>query len=332
MASKTQEAEDPEDLSASERANRSAGRTLVNIAFYLLLAPAALAGLAYYCAYELEPGQSALVFRLGKYQQTVSDPGLHFHLPTPIETHETVRVTKIQMEEFGLKDGEDQTASARLEAVMQTGDSNIVNISFVVTYFINDAFQSRYSLAEPIATLRDASQAALRAVVGRRDIDDVILLGGGELGAQARIRLQEVLDSYGSGITIERVALQEVQPPVEVQAAFEDVIAASQDGSRLVNEAEGYRNEAIPKARAEAIEFVASASAYRDSVVAKATGAASRFTALVDEYRKAPEVTRTRLYLETMETILPNVEKVIIEPGTTNVLPYLPLGRGRNTP
>jgi len=322
----------PENLSANERAHRSAGRTLGNLGFYLLLVPAALAGLAYYCAYELVPGQSAMVFRFGEYQQTVSEPGLHFHLPSPIETHETVRVTKIQMEEFGLKKGGEETESARLEAVMQTGDSNIVHISFVVTYFIKDAYQSRYSLADPIHALRDASQAALREVVGRRDIDDVILLGGGELGAEARTVLQEVLDSYESGISIERVALQEVQPPEEVRAAFEDVIAASQDGSRLINQAEGYRNEAVPKARAEAVELVASASAYRDSVIARATGAASRFLALADEYRKAPEVTRKRLYLETMESILPRVEKVIIEPGTTNVLPYLPLGRGRNAP
>ena len=320
----------PENLSANERVQRSAGRTLANIAFYLLLIPAALAGLAYYCAFELEPGQSAMVFRLGKYTRTVSMQGLHFHLPSPIETHEMVRVTKIEMQEFGLKKGEEESKSARLEAVMQTGDSNIVHISFVVTYFIKDAYQSRYSLANPIAALRDAAQAALREVVGRRDIDDVILLGGGELGVQARIQLQAVLDSYQSGISVERVALQEVQPPEAVRAAFEDVIAASQDGSRLVNEAEGYRNEVVPKARAEAVELVESATAYRATVIALSTGAATRFTALATEYRKAPEVTRKRLYLETMEAILPGVEKVIIEPGTTNVLPYLPLGsRGR---
>ena len=322
----------PENLSANERVQRSAGRTLGNLAFYVLVVPAALAGLAYYCAFELEPGQSAMVFRLGKYTRTVSTQGLHFHLPSPIETHEMVRVTKIEMEEFGLKKGEEESKSARLEAVMQTGDSNIVHISFVVTYFIKDAYQSRYSLANPIEALRDAAQAALREVVGRRDIDDVILLGGGELGVQARIRLQAVLDSYQSGISVERVALQEVQPPEAVRAAFEDVIAASQDGSRLVNEAEGYRNEVVPRARAEAVELVESATAYRATVIALSTGAATRFTALATEYRKAPEVTRKRLYLETMEAILPGVEKVIIEPGTTNVLPYLPLGRGRTTP
>ena len=324
--------EGPEDISADKRAHRLAGRTLANLVFYLLLVPAALAGLAYYCAFELAPGQSAMVFRFGKYMRTISTEGLHFHLPSPIETHETVPVTKIEMQEFGLTRGEEGSKAARLEAIMQTGDSNIVHISFVVTYFIKDAYQSRYSIADPVETLRDAAQAALREVVGRRDIDDVILLGGGELGAQARIQLQEILDGYESGISIERVALQEVQPPEEVRAAFEDVIAASQDGSRLVNEAEGYRNEVVPQARAEGVELMASASAYRDSEIAASTGAASRFLALATEYSKAPEVTRKRLYLETMEAILPGVEKVIIEPGTTNVLPYLPLGRGRTAP
>lgn len=318
----------PENLSADERAHRSAGRTLGNLAFYVLIVPAALAGLAYYCAFELAPGQSAMVFRFGKYVRTVSTEGLHFHLPSPIETHEMVRVTKIEMQEFGLKKGEEGGQSSRKEAIMQTGDSNIVHISFVVTYFIKDAYQSRYSIANPVETLRDAAQAALRTIVGRRDIDDVILLGGGELGAQARIQLQKILDGYESGISIERVALQEVQPPEEVRAAFEDVIAASQDGSRLVNEAEGYRNEVVPQARAEGVELVESASAYRETVIAISTGEASRFKALVAEYRKAPEVTRKRLYLETMESILPGVEKVIIESGTTNVLPYLPLGQG----
>ena len=322
----------PENLSANERAHRSAGRKLGNLAFYLVLVPVSLAGITYYCAFELEPGQSALVFRFGEYSRTISEQGLHFHLPSPIETHEMVRVTKIEMQEFGLTRGEEESESARLEAVMQTGDSNIVHITFVVTYFIKDAYQSRYSLADPVATLRDASQAALREVVGRRDIDDVILLGGGELGAQARIQLQEILDGYASGISIERVALQEVQPPEQVRASFEDVIAASQDGSRLVNEAQGYRNEVVPRARAEAVELVEGANAYHDVVIAASTGAASRFLNLEAEYRRAPEVTRQRLYIETMEAILPSVEKVIIEPGTTNVLPYLPLGRGGRAP
>jgi membrane protease subunit HflK len=137
--------------------------------------------------------------------------------------------------------------------------------------------------------------------------------------------LQDTLDSYETGIEIDKVQLQDVQPPEPVRGSFADVVAAAQDASRLVNEAEGYRNEVLPKSRAEAAEVVAAAQAYREARVAEATGEASRFRALVEEYRQAPEVTRKRLYLETMEQVLPEVEKVVIEPGTTQVLPYLPL-------
>jgi modulator of FtsH protease HflK len=139
--------------------------------------------------------------------------------------------------------------------------------------------------------------------------------------------LQDILDGYDAGIDIQGVQLIDVQAPTAVRAAFDDVVAANQDASRLVNEAEGYRNEVLPRSRAEAAELTAQAEAHRESVVAEATGEATRFRAIAEEYRKAPAVTEERLYLETMESVLPKVEKVIIEKGTTNVVPYLPLGR-----
>jgi membrane protease subunit HflK len=167
----------------------------------------------------------------------------------------------------------------------------------------------------------------MREVVGKMTVDGVLREQRALVTTEVSRLLQDILDSYEAGLDVQGVQLQDVQPPALVRAAFEDVVAASQDASRLGNEAEGYRNEVLPQARAEAAEARASAEAYREAKIAQATGEAERFKAIVAEYRKAPEVTRKRLYLETMESILPEVEKVIIEPGTTQVLPYLPLGR-----
>ena len=210
---------------------------------------------------------------------------------------------------------------------MQTRDNNVVRVSFAVQYQVKDPFQSRFRLEDPDAVVRDAAQAAMREVVGRTPVDGVLREKKALVTAEVERLLQEILDGYESGIEVQSVQLQDVQPPDEVRAAFADVVAATQDASRLVNEAEGHRNEVAPRARAEAAEATAQAEAYREAKIAEATGAAERFRAIAAEYRKAPEVTRKRLYLETMEQILPKVQKVIVEPGAAQVVPYLPLGR-----
>ena len=169
------------------------------------------------------------------------------------------------------------------------------------------------------------SLPAMREVIGRNTIDDV-LTGPGAIGQVAAELLQEILDGYDSGLWVASVELQNVQPPESVRDAFDDVIAANQDRNRKVSEDEGYANEVVPRARAEAVEVLQQAAAYRDAKIAEANGEAQRFLAIVSEYQKAPEITRKRLYLETMEEVLPGVEKVLIEPGTASVLPYLPLG------
>jgi membrane protease subunit HflK len=201
-----------------------------------------------------------------------------------------------------------------------------VRLSFVVQYKVKDAFKSRYSLNDPRSILRDSAQAAAREVVGRMTIEDVLSERRDDVASDTERILQETLDAYDAGILVTEVQLQEVQPPEEVRQAFDDVVGASQDASRAVNEAEGYRNELLPKARGEAAEIVARANGYRDAKIAESAGEASRFLAIEAEYRKAPEVTRRRLYLETMEAVLPSVNKIVIEPGTTQVLPYLPIG------
>lgn len=320
-------AEAAEDLSSDERVRRSVARTVRNLVV-LLLALAGAAAWAWLGFYQLDPGQAAIVLRLGRHVDTVSETGLHWHLPPPFETHEVVNVARRERQEFGFRGAEESSPQELLEASMQTGDNNSVRLSFVVRYQIKDAFAARYSLQNSVAALRDAAQAAVREVVGRLTIEEVISQGRSAVEADSEEILQRILDSYGAGLLIDGVELQEVQPPAEVRASFDDVIAAAQDASRAVNEAQGYENELVPRARAEAQELIERANAYQESRVADATGEAERFKAIVAEYRKAPEVTQKRLYLETLEAILPAVEKVIIEPGTATVLPYLPLGRG----
>jgi membrane protease subunit HflK len=312
--------------SADERVRRGVGRTLAS-GFLLLVLLALLGGWSYFGWYTVEPGEHAVVLRFGRYVYTEVEDGLHFHLPPPVERHEIVNVSSMQKEEFGMQaEGDEGSESLRHESAMQTSDNNIVRLGFVVQYQIKDAFHARFRVALPRETLRDAAQAAVREVVGRTTIDGVLSEKRGQVESEALDILQRILDSYESGLLVTGLQLQEVQPPTEVRDAFDDVLAANQDRNRLINEAEGYANEVVPKARAEASEMVAAAQGFRDAKVAEARGEAQRFLALLAEYQRAPVVTRRRLYLETMEEILPDVEKVIIEPGT-NLLPYLPLGR-----
>jgi len=322
-------AENDGSPSVDSQVNRSVGHFLRNMIVFLLLV-GLLSGWAYFGFYELEPGQSAIVFRLGKYQRTEPRAGLRFHLPPPYETIEIVNVSELSRQDFGVKrEGDTPDSSrARMEASMQTGDNNIVSLGFVVQYRISDAFDSRYGVARPEPALRDAAQAAVREVVGGMTVDGVLTERRGEIESESRRILQKILDSYSMGIDVMEIQLQEVQPPEQVREAFDDVIAAAQDASLTVNKAEGYKNELLPKARAQATELVQAAQGYRDAKIAEARGEAQRFAALVREYQRAPQVTQKRLYLEAMEDVLPGVNKVIIEPGTAQVLPYLPIAPG----
>jgi membrane protease subunit HflK len=315
-------------LPAEERVRRSVARTLGNTLFVLLLLTL-IAGWGWLGFYQLGNGQAAIILRFGHHVDTVGDPGLRWHLPPPLETHEIVNVNEVVREEFGARDKAPGAAAdeARAEATMQTSDNNIVELGFVVQYVVKDAFAARYRLAEPRATLRDAAQAAVREVVGRMTIDDVLSKRRGQVAGESQELLQRILDDYDAGVTINSIELQDVQAPEPVRAAFDDVVGAAQDANRLVNEAEGYRNETLPGARAEAVELIEAAHGYREARVAEASGEAQRFLALEQEHRRAPEVTEKRLYLETLESVLPQAEMVIIEPGAAGLLPYLPLVR-----
>lgn len=326
-------AREPRNAPSDQRVQRAVGRTVAN-ATIALISLAVLGGWAYLGFYTLEPGQAAVILQLGRYVRTESDPGLRWHLPPPLESHEVVNVASIQREEFGVSVPAGQadpgpSASIRPATAMQTSDANIALVGFVVQYRIKDAFQSRYRIARPREVLRDAAEASMRSAVGRNPIDAVLTEKRGIIEAEAREDLQDRLDRYESGLEVLGVELLDVQPPEAVRAAFDDVQGANQDRNRTINEAQAYANEVLPRARAEAVEEVERARGHREAKIAEATGEAERFRAIAAEYAKAPEVVRTRLFLEAMEEVLPEVKTFIVEPGTP-VLPYLPLEeRGR---
>jgi modulator of FtsH protease HflK len=317
--------DEEEPVSADERVRRSAARTALN-AVTVLVALAVLAAWAYTGLYQLEPGQAAIILNFGKLGRVETEPGLRWHLPPPIASHEFVAVDTLEREDFGgAADATDPVSGPDLEeAAMQTRDNNIVYLGFVVQYRIGDPVEARFRVAERREILRDAAQAAVREVVGRTSIDGVLSEGRGSVEDETLEALQQLLDHYEAGIEVTSVQLQEVQPPPAVRAAFDDVIAAAQDRDRQIQESRGYENEVVPRARGEAAELESQADGYREATVAVAKGEAARFEAILVEYQRAPEVTRQRLYLETMEEVLPRVQKVIIEPGTGTLLPYLP--------
>jgi len=320
--------DDPEVLSTEQRVRRSVARTLGNLTLGTVLLGALGVWLSL-GAYTLDPGEAAILLMLGKHAGTVSDEGFHWTLPPPITLRVIENVGRVRSQDFGIAaPGEPADDSPLVhESTMQTSDNNIVRVSFTVQYRVTDPYAARYRIADLPAIVRSASAAAMREVVGRMTVDGVLRERRAELTSEATVTLQRIFDGYSQNmIDVQAVQLQDVQAPAAVRAAFDDVVAAIQDASRHVNEAQGYQNQAIPNARAEAVELVESANGYRDARIAEATGESERFRALSAEYRKAPAVTRKRLYLEAMESVLPGVDKVIVKPG--QLVPYLPLERG----
>ncbi|MCZ6782506.1 MAG: FtsH protease activity modulator HflK [Proteobacteria bacterium] len=326
---------DEEDLPAADSIRRRAGRTAANWTA-VMLSLGVIAAWAYTGLYQLEPGEAGVILRLGKYTRTVTEPGLKWHLPQPIEEVSRINATELRREKFGLgesgsmKPGEE---TATFENAIQTSDSNIVNLSYEVQYTVDDAYAFLYGMAEPQRTLRDAAQSAVREVVGRTSVNGVLSEERARIEREARTTLQEILRSYfaregmESGFEIDAINLNIVQPPHPVQEAFDDVIAAQQDGVRAIFQARGDAREILERAKAEATELEEAAAGYKEAKILEAAGEAQRFVSLQREYALAPEVTRRRLYLETMEQVLPTVDKVIVEPDTVTMFPVLPLPR-----
>ena len=279
--------------------------------------------------YIVEEGRRGVVVRFGRYVETTM-PGLRWHLPYPLERVDIVDVEQVRSEEIGYRSGGRQPASRPVpkEALMLTQDENIVDVRLAVQYQVKDPRAYLFRVADPDTTLRQAVESATREVIGRSSMDFVLTEGRADIVAQIRELAQAVLDQYHTGLRINSVALQDAQPPEEVQEAFGDAIKAREDEQRQKNEAEAYANEIIPKARGQAARRLQEADAYKAQVIAQAEGEAARFTQLLVQYSKAPQLTRQRLYLETMETVLDASSKVFIDlDNGGSPLLYLPLDR-----
>ena len=266
----------------------------------------------------VDPEEQAVIKRFGEVTNVVG-PGPHYHFPSPIETVQIAPVTEVRRLEIGFRTIQvGPPAKYRRvlkESLMLTGDENIVDAELIVQYKIKDAASYLFNFVEPVLTVREAAEASLRTVIGKHKIDEALTSGKFLIQEETKDLLQSILDKYGSGVLVVAVQLQDVSPPKQVRAAFKDVASAKEDKNRMINQAEGYRNDIIPKARGEAQAMISEAEGFREARVSRAEGEVARFNAMLVEYKKAKVVTRKRLYLETMEEILPNINKYIIPGG-----------------
>ncbi|MGB0694573.1 MAG: FtsH protease activity modulator HflK [Rhodospirillaceae bacterium] len=284
--------------------------------------------------YRVAADEKGVVKRFGAYVYT-TDPGLHYHLPYPIETVQTPKVTRENRVEIGFRSNDgarsanDRPGDRLEESLMLTGDENIIDIDFSVVWVIEDPANFLFNLRDPESAVILAAESAMREVIGQTTIQVALTEGREQIESRTREKLQELMRDYQAGISIRRVQLLKVDPPAQVVDAFNDVQRARADLERLRNEAEAYANSVIPEARGRAERLRQEAQAYREEIVNRAEGDASRFTAVYQAYKVAPDVTERRIYLETLEQVLGNVNKVIVDQngdsGGTGVVPYLPL-------
>ena len=265
--------------------------------------------------YQVGPDEVGVVQRFGKVNRVVQS-GLRFHLPFPIETVKTPKVTEVKRIEVGFRTvGKNQFRTVEKESIMLTGDENIVDAEMIVQYKLKDPEAYLFNFVSPVLTVREASEASLRTVVGRHGIDQTLTSGKLMIQEETKALLQSILDKYNSGILVVAVQLQDVSPPKTVIAAFKDVASAKEDKNRLINEAEGYRNDVIPKARGEAEAMIREAEGFKEARIKRSEGDVAKFKAMLKEYKKAKSITKKRLYLEAMEDILPGIEKFIVPDG-----------------
>ncbi|MDE0309420.1 MAG: FtsH protease activity modulator HflK [Acidiferrobacterales bacterium] len=277
--------------------------------------------------YVVEQGEQGVELRFGKYTQTTG-AGLRWHMPMPIEEVLIVNVQKVNTVEVGYRVNEQnrQLNPVTREALMLTADENIIDIQFAVQYDIKDPKDLLFNVSDPLhLVVRQATESAVREIVGGNSMDFAITEGRAEIAQGTKVLLQEILDRYKTGVNIRAVEMQNAQPPAEVKAAFDDAVKAREDEERLKNEAEAYYNDVIPRARGQAARLLQEADAYKESIIARAEGEASRFEQIFEEYEKAPQITRVRLYLESLEQVLNNSTKLLIDQTNGNNIIYLPL-------
>lgn len=295
---------------------------------YILILIVVLLWVAVGGLYRVEADEVGVVKRWGRFIKETG-PGLNYHLPVPIETVVTPKVTQVKRFEIGFRTinpgPPPRYQSVPAEALMLTGDENIVDVQFIVQYQIKHATNFLFKIADSQKTIKDAAEAAMREVIGTGKIDDVLTAEKFRIQQETARALQIILDDYESGLKVVAVQLQAVQPPEQVIAAFKDVASAREDQNRFINEAQGYSNDILPKAKGLAAKTIRVAEAYKEAKIKGAQGDTARFLSLLKEYNKAKDVTRKRLYLETMEQINQKAKKYILSGGTGNVLQLLPL-------
>ena len=274
--------------------------------------------------YIVDASQRGVVLTFGRYSQT-TEPGLRWRLPYPIQAHEIVRLSDVRVVEVGYR-GSDKNRVLK-EALMLTDDENIINIQFAVQWFLKDPQEYLFNNRNPDDSVLQAAETAMREVIGKSKMDFALYEGREQVAAQASKLMQEILDRYGTGIIVSKLTLQNVQPPEQVQAAFDDAVKAGQDRDRQINEGQAYANDVIPRARGNAARLMEESNGYKSRVVANAEGDASRFKQILVEYNKAPDVTRQRMYLDTMQQILSSTSKILLDTKGSGNLLYLPLDK-----
>lgn len=272
----------------------------------------------------VQEGQTAVVMTFGKYSHTTV-PGFNWRWPYPVQSHEIVNVSQVRTAEIGYRSNA-KNKQLR-ESLMLTDDENIIDIQFAVQYTLKSASEWLFNNRDPDETVRQVAETAIREIVGRSKMDFVLYEGREKVALDVSQLMQQILDRYKSGVQITNVTMQGVQPPEQVQAAFDDAVKAGQDRERLKNEGQAYANDVIPRARGAASRLLEEAEAYRSRVIANAEGDAARFKQVLVEYQKAPAVTRDRMYLETMQQIFTNTTKVMVDAKSGSNLLYLPLDK-----
>ncbi|HLI23162.1 MAG TPA: FtsH protease activity modulator HflK [Stellaceae bacterium] len=278
--------------------------------------------------YRVDPDQEGIVLRWGAYDR-VATPGLNYHLPSPIEEALTPTVTRVNRVEIGYRTNQavGRTTEVPEESLMLTGDENIVDINFTVFWVVKNAQDYVFNIRNPDGTVKSAAESAMREIIGHTEIASALAEGRAKIEQDTQALLQGILDYYGAGIEITQVQLQKVDPPGPVIDAFRDVQSAKIDQQTLVNQAEAYRNDVVPRAHGDAARIEQEAEAYKAQVVLQAQGDAARFQSVYQSYAASKDVTAKRLYIETMEDVLKNTNKVLLDRAASNsgVLPYLPL-------
>ena len=274
--------------------------------------------------YIIDPAERGVVLRFGAFQ-TSTTQGPHWHIPYPVESVYKVNVEQVRSAEIGFRNAQNSySGGVSSESLMLTRDENMVDVKLAVQYKIADAQAYLFNVSNPEMTLSHVIQSVIRQVVGDNTMDHVLTTGRDQVAQEVKTASQALLNDYGLGILITAVTMQDAQPPVQVKASFDDVVKAREDEQRYINEAKAYANDIVPKARGASQRLLAEAEAYNSQIISKSEGEAYRFTQILNEYVKAPEVTKERLYRETLEEVLSTTNKVIVD-SSSNSMMYLPI-------